>query len=1169
MSRQTEISICIICAAQCPPGTKPAYVVEEALVVLKCRGAFSYNMLEDELVRFLIDPIKLPQSKTMSDSVLDSIVTRLDAYVCYHVVDIISERDSLANFVVQISQRLQTALWMSVDLDSWSELKMHRKYFGVAITYLGPERDAVPLDLMIEFSFSKESETAENLLERMTAALKKYKVNTDLIVTLISDRGSNMKKAAELSGFTVHFCFAHAAHNLATTSLASLKSVIDLKSDLRNLLSKFTAANKASQDLEATQRHNGLTVKRLESFYDQRWNCFFLSMMTLLGVGESLAETMNKIFDADYGIRRSQLMLLSKVLLVLQPLKDFTDRIVNKPKDNEINIYNLMSSSIFLFLHASLQCMTLIQDWWEHSGRLGRAMIRLDDAVDDENWRALAASFAVIFLQCCRHYFFGRLLEDHERHPDSIILPFVGASLDEKWQKATQLAKQSSLLPLLDVNNPATLDHQHFSKDFLTFSARCKQTRGSMLPVLRQNVLADVIIIGNPNLDDDDCISPLAKSFESVELEDMVKILFNLQASFELDITRIGTQLNPQLKTFVHRHNMMDVSHSNDSSTEESAQVASALFSTFSAYTGFDHIEILDGLRNLRGDGAVDGGMEQAPIDGGFDWDRLRTLSLTRAPSMWRVLPSSDSKDVILLGHIHRALSVVHASGAKLEQLFSKATCHLDDLQCLLGTAKFGKEVKIGANYPMIGFSNWLSMMSWDKPIGQEEIAKFIHDYDAKSSSSPQLSVSSAYGNTMTPPTSASSSSQNIFSRASSTSSIGRSSSIQVISPTPTRPSSTSNVYTRPVARNIRQELVQNADNFVRSVESDGQSLATSKHRKRNAETHKGLDEIAVDKAKERSNKRKANSAVEYQDSSLSERRNRMLSHLNKSGSLENNWHDMMNDPLCRIEGESKFFEAVWQFAVSQKQTLGLLNKMKDLLRKQLKWRVVLTEWRESIEANLVEIVDLDSSSTTTSDPTPQASALATFLRLPGVKIRRLQTGATFDRTRNVLQAWLKHNGLEERPVPAIGNCYYESCSRVFSSLSNEEQQNLRDKGLAQFSPEKIRQFAVDTISKSWNKYREFRTHTTGIGKPEAKTLWLARMRKDGVWADHVVSQALADRLGIEFIILRDDESVIYIESAHPTRQPSTIVLILHGERHYNATGILPSQSDGDTMDVD
>lgn len=1082
-----------------------------------------------------------------------------------------------------------------------------------------PEKES---EIFLAFCFSSESETTEYIVTRLKEVFEEYHVPTSRLVALVTDRASNIKNVPKRLGLLGLTCGAHACHNAVEATLKSLICLIDLVKDVRSLIAQFNRSTAASSTLEAVQSENGIDPKRVISYSDNRWDSFFEACFRLLELGDEILNTIRKRKLKSGNLDNPQLRLLFVILRLLKPIKEFTDRLIHKNHPERIDIINALRAAVDLFVDTSTSVLHNIQAFWKSEGEEKNASVKLDSKLDADNVLGLSAAVSVIFLQFLHRYLFNVLLEQFSSDPSYISLQCVGASLDERWKEAIKNASNASLAATILRDGDELPTIKGFSDNFLELVVECKSLCDSkdydidptdidVSPPSSQSNSSDddantykqpstaEINNGTANqarsrqrtrnfarfaesaiaaleteaetqnnfeFSDDDTIKPLVTNFEIVDVEDMLSIFCGLYSTFVQNVNSIDSRLSDQLKRFCNHRNLYDWLQStstDDASTDSDSQANSDDDSD--EYLGFHSWQSFDSQKLSSKTGNTSTTTERVTKEDLQEdefWEDLRKRSQLLPRSVWLRVSAHLCDKSSLITLIHQALSTVPPSSVSIERDFSTATQLQSDLRMQLHPDMFASEVYIARNYTLIGFPKFLEVMKWNQSVGHrtEELKRRLLESSSEASSPVTLSPSLSTASTLITPTPSRRSSilTSPGDNSSTSSSNGRSSSSRT---SVHRSNFTPNLASpfRPATSKTSLEgLAKVAELEQRVFASDGFSLSLQSNGRYTTDSH-DLASIVVDNVRERSKKRKEQTAPAPGDSHLSNRRHTILSYLNKPEFTQITWNSMVNDDRCGLSDYKKLLADVWTFASVQKLIGQLLSKMKESIRdEEVQLDKELQKWRRDMESTVANnhsssapnptAATLDQpnqSSPTTNNDLSMNDVAKQFEKLPGVRI----IPARYPTLRQLLLA----NRIKTLPNDGQGNCFFLATSQVIAKLPVDSRKKIERLVGENLDHLRLRAIAVEHIRAHWDTYKNSRSPHGAAKRVQGKDKWLKALATEGTWADHLSVQALATELRVEFLVLRDKASEIVV--GPPGVLPiDTVHLVLHGEQHYEAT---------------
>lgn len=1050
--------------------------------------------------------------------------------------------------------------WASFEIDSWSEIVYCRKYLGIHIYFTKTKGALSNNGLFIYFKCSTESETSEFLTQSLRTVMRKYLPNDGKTISVISDRGSNVKNVAASLNLLAQFCYDHLTHNVVTTVLKSMNCSIELRRKVGKTTSQFTRSTKANSLLESLQEDTSDYVLHVKSVIDNRWGSFYTGGLRLLGMGSAISQTLNQLPKAVGTLSNFDLRLLHHVLLSLQPLKEFSDRVGDRELPNHISIVQVLSSSVQLFLKCTKHVLLEMQQFWTESDMDMKTAVDLDANVEETNWLGLSTAFAIILLQYLRHYFFKTILDRLTKDSKRVELALVGASLDSSWEKCFKLASETGLLSSLNRHSVLNIVEKDFNNQFLAAVLQAHSEYTGTAPDVLATV-ADRI----QNLSEDDAmieetITPLVDVFEKLDLEDMSAIVINLHAQFVADISFFNDSLSTQLQMFSQKFKLEPADDISYDLLVVTGHQSSTNFTSFSSYSSFSDPSELAPTKYTSSCQSDENNTINTISDqnsSNAHWEELRRLCHSLPPTNWKMTsPSIKDRNQRHLRNIHRALDTVRSASSGLERNFSDATGHQVDQQSNLASLKFGMEVQIARNYCLMGFDQWYQDFHWGERIPNvvsEKMLLYHQDpsmYNNPSSSNqsspstPLISSTPSMTNLISSPTpSRSDTAISLFSSPSIPSLTSESSSISSLQLQST------------TTHSIISETLR-ADNFLSRVYSNGTSFLITNQSQQLLSTNADKEMDVVQHLKELSKKRSHPEFPDEDTEGIKEWRKSMLNYL-KQDINESEWDSMLDDVACRLSTDKKFYKDLFIFARTNLLIPQMVVKLRSILLSNEDCIVGMKVWMEDHKQTEPQMhVPLTGQTLPNFNFTQEpiaGSAERGFRQLPNARIIDVSQQESGHSVADSLEANLLANNLKEFEAGGGGDCFFKATAHCLLQQEVPVIRQLRKNGLAKFTPTVLRHVAVRIIRQGWEAYDAFRTNIHGGDDPEPKEEWLAEMNRSGRWADNITIQALSDNLGIHFIILRSNGSIIHI---HPSTGEvvCTVTLTLHGECHYRAT---------------
>lgn len=1050
---------------------------------------------------------------------------------------------------MQLERELKQAEFRSYSIDSWSEIKYCRKYMGMHVYFTKKTGELSGKGLFIHFLLSTESETSDYLATSALDVIQKYAGSKEGTIAVMSDRGSNVANVSTIIGVSAQFCYAHLTDNIVVTFMQSLVSLRHLRKGVGQTTSQFTRSTVANSLLETAQDDSESNVKHVKSILPGRWGIFFDSALRLIGLGHEIGTVLNQLPKGKGTLSCVDLKFLQNVLFVLQPLKDFSERVANRDHKEHLSIIEVLRGSVQLFLYVSKQSLRLLQECWQNDPSM-RNPIDLDSEMDETNLQGMSAACAVILLQLLRQYLFQTMLTRLKKDPQRIELALVGASLDSQWEKTFDFAAKSSLLSQLPSSSVGQYVGTDFENDFLTAIRESHSTYIGTAPQGLSQLTSHLQTVDENEGIREETIFPLPATFKKLDLEDMCAILMNLHLQFIDDISSLRKILSCQLEKYVVTHKLRPTGDAEVPASAEKSDFSFPAWKRLSSYSSFSSSSEMNppSFANPlpNADSLI---AEHVPSQ----WDKLRSISHSRPPSHWKSLsPSENDTMRWLLRQLHRSLDTVRSATDGLERNFSDATSHQVPDQSNLSPWKFGMEVQISRNYSLLGHEKWSQEFSWRDRLPEAvagKMAEFYADPEKYYSKTgidklPSISPLSKSTDSMSPI---------IFSPAPSRAPSRLTAPITCSTPLRERSFSVPPSSTGQQVHRIAVSDSVLADAFLHSVHQDGANFLTNKQSRAGKNDGQDSEDIAVRNVQQHAKKRKTPSSDIEHTADLSQSRQAIIPHL-KDTLNGNKWTILLNDQACKLSTVKKKLQKIFNFAVNRALLGEMTVKFRSLVTSDSDYVQGLQHWMESKvkeheDISIPVLIDLTL-------PPQAGSALVGFSKLLRTEIIAPPASleeATAAALRAIFRQNLSDAGLEQQDCGGGGNCFFSSTAYCLQKATAQEKAQLANLGMDNLTHLSIRRIAVNVIRGNWEAYEPFRTNTSGIGEAEESHVWLEQMEKSGRWADHLVIKALSDYFGIEFHIFRDDGSIIHV-LAENGQQTTSISLVLLGEYHYMAT---------------
>lgn len=180
---------------------------------------------------------------------------------------------------------------VSIAIDNWTDDHNHNSYFGIIVLIAYEEHGKI---INKKFTLNVDSmpemvKTKQVISEHLYRVLAEYglsKQEVIRIVTIISDRGANIKFCLKDEGLSHVFCFAHIINNIVGTMVKeeALKSLISYASELASYM-----------------KNGGLCTQlntTLKTFSRTRWNGVYIMFDSILNNYAKIVEILAEKTEA-------------------------------------------------------------------------------------------------------------------------------------------------------------------------------------------------------------------------------------------------------------------------------------------------------------------------------------------------------------------------------------------------------------------------------------------------------------------------------------------------------------------------------------------------------------------------------------------------------------------------------------------------------------------------------------------------------------------------------------------------------------------------------------------------------------------------------------------------------------------------------------------------------
>ena len=169
----------------------------------------------------------------------------------------------------------------------------------------------------------EESHTADNLLPILKNITDKWNV-TSKVHCVVTDSGSNIKKAVRLSGWNHLACFAHLLNLVVTDAIKDDNELADLIEKVKAIVTFFHRSSKACDNLAVNQNRLNLPNHKLIQQVETRWNSVYYMLDRYLEQEEAIKTTLCLLDKNNLIIPSEKSALIKEAVTVLKPFEAVT-----------------------------------------------------------------------------------------------------------------------------------------------------------------------------------------------------------------------------------------------------------------------------------------------------------------------------------------------------------------------------------------------------------------------------------------------------------------------------------------------------------------------------------------------------------------------------------------------------------------------------------------------------------------------------------------------------------------------------------------------------------------------------------------------------------------------------------------------------------------------------
>lgn len=246
-------------------------------------------------------------------------------------------------------QKLKKMDYFSVTADIWTDVLNTVSYLGMTVHYIFENELRATTIGVTEMT---ERHTSEVIGRWMKINLKNWHIDDEKIVIVVTDNGSNIKKAVkDAFGSTRHIgCFAHSI-NLVAQDTMNFDDATSLCAKVKKIVTYFKQSTIAANALRKA------THFKLIQSVDTRWNSTFAMLVRFISLSKEVGSILLSIPESPEMLTASEMQLSNEIVEVLQPLEKVTRELCGEQfvtASKVIPLINCLKNK-YDKLHASLK----------------------------------------------------------------------------------------------------------------------------------------------------------------------------------------------------------------------------------------------------------------------------------------------------------------------------------------------------------------------------------------------------------------------------------------------------------------------------------------------------------------------------------------------------------------------------------------------------------------------------------------------------------------------------------------------------------------------------------------------------------------------------------------------------------------------------------------------
>ncbi|XP_066587634.1 E3 SUMO-protein ligase ZBED1-like [Prorops nasuta] len=233
-------------------------------------------------------------------------------------------RKTIANLIQEkyevlcniIRDQLRKVVDISLTTDIWTDQLNTKSYLGLTAHYIFDNKHK---SVTIGVTQLYERHSAENIKKWLRIIIKEWGVNTESILVIVSDSGSNIKKAIKDEfGPEKHLpCFAHAL-NLITSKVIESNNIHVIVKKVKSIVCHFKKSIIAADELRK------VTELKLIQSVETRWNSTYEMLSRFIELSDKIGCILLQYPTAPAMINATELHIVKEFVVLLKPFQEAT-----------------------------------------------------------------------------------------------------------------------------------------------------------------------------------------------------------------------------------------------------------------------------------------------------------------------------------------------------------------------------------------------------------------------------------------------------------------------------------------------------------------------------------------------------------------------------------------------------------------------------------------------------------------------------------------------------------------------------------------------------------------------------------------------------------------------------------------------------------------------------